>query len=101
MSEDKKEYKPKERHLIGLFVQYEFILDMLFAEPGDNRIYINHLKDIPDNAKVKDVRETYERQGFLFILEHPSFPLVDPGAMMEIRNLAFELELKEPELAED
>lgn len=93
--------KPKEKNLMGLFVGYEFLLDLLFAEPGDNRIYINKIKDIPEDAKLINVRETWEKQGFVFILEHSSFPIVDEGSVIPVRNLRLETDIAKQEGAED
>lgn len=93
--------KPKENHLLGLFVPYEFILDLLFAESGDNRIYVNKIKDIPDDAKLLSVRETWEKQGFIFILEHSSFHTIYPGEIIPTRNLQLEIEVTEPKPIED
>ncbi len=93
--------EPTEKHLMGLFVPYEYLLDLLFAEPGDNRIYINQVKDMPADAKLINVRETWEKQGFTFIFEHPSFSLVPPGSVIPIRNLQLEISIIKPEDGQD
>lgn len=97
--EDKPKYqrrKPKERHIIGLVIPHDFIFELLFRDEGDNRIYIPDLEGIPSGAKVNYVYHMFEREAFVFVLEHPSFPVCYEGDVMEIRNLEIVVKTPDP-----
>lgn len=78
----KPEPKPY-RHIALLYVGEEDVLELfrlLSDSPPESISYLS-LKGLPEDAKLLGVAHDFQRRGFTFLLEHPSFEGCPIGAI--------------------
>ena len=75
-----------ERRFIQIGLGNDDLIRML-QQSKDDRIFVPHLKDLPENAAILAVRYDHDYDCFVLKVAHPTFDPVQDGQRIPFRHL--------------